>query len=351
MADGGSDGGVMEAECHNNIGRTAARGGQEGPAVRMEGGLQEVWLNFPPHPLQVQEPQTDRQLIETSPVLQKLTGFEDSIGILFTHVRLLARAFTLRTVGFNHLTLGHNQRMEFLGDSIMQLVATEYLFIHFPDHHEGHLTLLRSSLVNNRTQAKVAEELGMQEFAITNDKTKRPAALRTKTLADLLESFIAALYIDKDLEYVHTFMNVCFFPRLKEFILNQDWNDPKSQLQQCCLTLRTEGKEPDIPLYKTLQTVGPSHARTYTVAVYFKGERIGCGKGPSIQQAEMGAAMDALEKYNFPQMAHQKRFIERKYRQELKEMRRERERQEKETDEPKDEEEEQEEEEEEEGRK
>ncbi|XP_061095040.1 LOW QUALITY PROTEIN: ribonuclease 3 [Conger conger] len=322
-------------------------------AVYLEGGLEEakqlfgrllfngedmreVWLNYPPHPLQVQEPTTDRQLIETSPVLQKLTDFEDTIGVLFTHVRLLARAFTLRTVGFNHLTLGHNQRMEFLGDSIMQLVATEYLFIHFPDHHEGHLTLLRSSLVNNRTQAKVAEELGMQEFAITNDKTKRPVALRTKTLADLLESFIAALYIDKDLEYVHTFMNVCFFPRLKEFILNQDWNDPKSQLQQCCLTLRTEGKEPDIPLYKTLQTVGPSHARTYTVAVYFKGTRIGCGKGPSIQQAEMGAAMDALQKYNFPQMAHQKRFIERKYRQELREMRRERERQEKESDDAED---------------
>uniref|UniRef100_A0A8C0GXV3 Ribonuclease 3 n=1 Tax=Chelonoidis abingdonii TaxID=106734 RepID=A0A8C0GXV3_CHEAB len=283
--------------------------------------------------LLLQESNTDRQLIETSPVLQKLTEFEEAIGVIFTHVRLLARAFTLRTVGFNHLTLGHNQRMEFLGDSIMQLVATEYLFIHFPDHHEGHLTLLRSSLVNNRTQAKVAEELGMQEFAITNDKTKRPVALRTKTLADLLESFIAALYIDKDLEYVHTFMNVCFFPRLKEFILNQDWNDPKSQLQQCCLTLRTEGKEPDIPLYKTLQTVGPSHARTYTVAVYFKGERIGCGKGPSIQQAEMGAAMDALEKYNFPQMAHQKRFIERKYRQELKEMRWEREHQEREPEE------------------
>ncbi|KAM3840315.1 ribonuclease 3 isoform 2-T2 [Vipera latastei] len=298
--------------------------------------LREVWLNYPLHPLQLQESNTDRQLIETSPVLQKLTEFEDAIGVIFTHVRLLARAFTLRTVGFNHLTLGHNQRMEFLGDSIMQLVATEYLFIHFPDHHEGHLTLLRSSLVNNRTQAKVAEELGMQEFAITNDKTKRPVALRTKTLADLLESFIAALYIDKDLEYVHTFMNVCFFPRLKEFILNQDWNDPKSQLQQCCLTLRTEGKEPDIPLYKTLQTVGPSHARTYTVAVYFKGERIGCGKGPSIQQAEMCAAMDALEKYNFPQMAHQKRFIERKYRQELKEMRWEREHQEKDLDDSED---------------
>uniref|UniRef100_A0AAV2L1V8 RNase III domain-containing protein n=1 Tax=Knipowitschia caucasica TaxID=637954 RepID=A0AAV2L1V8_KNICA len=79
--------------------------------------------------------------------------------------------------------------------------------------------LLRSSLVNNRTQAKVAEELGMQDFAITNDKTKRPVALRTKTLADLLESFIAALYIDKDLEYVHAFMNVCFFPRLKSVLI------------------------------------------------------------------------------------------------------------------------------------
>ncbi|XP_072416431.1 ribonuclease 3 isoform X1 [Chiloscyllium punctatum] len=315
-------------------------------AVYLEGGLEEgkhlfgrllfngsdlrdVWLNYPLHPLQLQESNTDRPLIATSPVLKKLTDFEETIGVNFIHIRLLARAFTLRTVGFNHLTLGHNQRMEFLGDSIMQLVATEYLFIHFPDHHEGHLTLLRSSLVNNRTQAKVAEELGMQDFAITNDKTKRPVALRTKTLADLLESFIAALYIDQDLDYVRTFMNVCFFPRLKEFILNQDWNDPKSQLQQCCLTLRTEGKEPDIPLYKILQTVGPSHARTYTVAVYFKGERIGCGTGPSIQQAEMGAAMDALEKYNFPQMAHQKRFIERKYRQELREMRREREQQEK----------------------
>ncbi|XP_070603222.1 ribonuclease 3 isoform X3 [Erythrolamprus reginae] len=307
-------------------------------AVYLEGSLEEAKQLFGRLLFndKLQESNTDRQLIETSPVLQKLTEFEDAIGVIFTHVRLLARAFTLRTVGFNHLTLGHNQRMEFLGDSIMQLVATEYLFIHFPDHHEGHLTLLRSSLVNNRTQAKVAEELGMQEFAITNDKTKRPVALRTKTLADLLESFIAALYIDKDLEYVHTFMNVCFFPRLKEFILNQDWNDPKSQLQQCCLTLRTEGKEPDIPLYKTLQTVGPSHARTYTVAVYFKGERIGCGKGPSIQQAEMCAAMDALEKYNFPQMAHQKRFIERKYRQELKEMRWEREHQDKDLDDSED---------------
>uniref|UniRef100_A0A8C4Q3C2 Ribonuclease 3 n=1 Tax=Eptatretus burgeri TaxID=7764 RepID=A0A8C4Q3C2_EPTBU len=280
--------------------------------------LTNIWLDYPPHPLQSQEPNSDRHLVNTSPVLRKLTNFEESIGVDFSHVRLLARAFTLRTVGYNHLTLGHNQRMEFLGDSIMQMVTTEYLFHHFPDHHEGHLTLLRSSLVNNRTQAKVAQELGLPDYAVNKDKGQRP--VRTKVLADLLESFIAALYIDKGMEHVRTFMNVCFFPRLKEFILNQDWNDPKSQLQQCCLTLRTEGKEPDIPVYKILQTQGPSHARLYTAAVYFKGERLGCGSGQSIQQAEMKAAVDALEKHNFPQMIHQKRFIERKYRHELREM-------------------------------
>uniref|UniRef100_A0A671QJ08 Ribonuclease 3-like n=1 Tax=Sinocyclocheilus anshuiensis TaxID=1608454 RepID=A0A671QJ08_9TELE len=231
-------------------------------AVYLEGGLEEakqlfgrllfnseelrdVWLNYPPHPLQVQEPLTDRQLIESSPVLQKLTNFEDAIGVLFTHARLLARAFTLRTVGFNHLTLGHNQRMEFLGDSIMQLVATEYLFIHFPDHHEGHLTVSISLICSSF------------HFLFFN------------SLTSLM---------------MHSFVLFSFISTVMLFIL----------------------------FYRTLQTVGPSHARTYTVAVYFKGERIG---------------------YNFPQMAHQKRFIERKYRQELKEMRRERERQERDSDE------------------
>lgn len=74
-------------------------------------------------------------------------------GIEFTHIRLLARAFTDRSLGFSNLTLGSNQRMEFLGDTVLQLISSDYLYRHFPDHHEGHLSLLRSSLVNNRTQA------------------------------------------------------------------------------------------------------------------------------------------------------------------------------------------------------
>ncbi|XP_066294267.1 ribonuclease 3-like isoform X1 [Branchiostoma lanceolatum] len=277
--------------------------------------LQDIWLNHPTHPLQQQEPEGDRHLIESSPVLKRLTEFESRCGMEFKHVRLLARAFTHRTVGFNNLTLGHNQRLEFLGDSVMQMVSSEYLYKHFPDHHEGHLSLLRSSLVNNRTQALVSQDLGMEEYIISSDKARQgKLSLRQKTLADLMEAFMGALYVDQGLEYVCVFMNVCFFPRLREFIMNQEWNDPKSQLQQCCLTLRTEGKEPDIPFYKILDKAGPSHARKYTVAVYFKGERIGTGVGSSIQQAEMAAARDALKNYKFPQLAHQRRFMDKKYK-------------------------------------
>lgn len=84
--------------------------------------------------------------------LQKLAEFEDSVGVEFTHIRLLARAFTDRSLGLSVLTLGSNQRLEFLGDTVLQLITSNYLYRHFPEHHEGHLSLLRSSIVNNRTQ-------------------------------------------------------------------------------------------------------------------------------------------------------------------------------------------------------
>lgn len=110
------------------------------------------------------------------------------------------------------------------------------------------LQLLRSSLVNNKTQAVVCDDLGMTQYALYGNPK---AELKTKDRADLLEAFLGALYVDKGLEYCRVFCDVCFFPRLQDFIMNQDWNDPKSKLQQCCLTLRTmDGGEPDIPVYK-----------------------------------------------------------------------------------------------------
>lgn len=276
--------------------------------------LLDIWVNYPKHPLQLQEPEGDRKWIKKLPLLQKLTKFEDSIGIKFNHIRLLAKSFTDRSVGFTNLTLGSNQRLEFLGDTVLQLIASDYLYKYFPEHHEGHLSLLRSSLVNNRTQSVVCDDLGMVDYALyANPK----ADLKTKDRADLLEAFLGALYIDKGLEHCRTFCNVCFFPRLHDFILKQDWNDPKSKLQQCCLTLRSvDGGEPDIPIYKVIECMGPTNGRRYTVAVYFKGVRLSQANGYSIQRAEMNAALSALEvsKDLFPQLDHQRRAISRSLR-------------------------------------
>ncbi|XP_071948338.1 ribonuclease 3-like [Antedon mediterranea] len=272
--------------------------------------LRDIWNGCPRHPLQIECADGDCHMIESYPVLQKLNQSEDSTGIYFKNIRLLAQAFTQRTVGYNNLNKGHNQRMEFLGDSVLQIITSCYLYRHFPDHHEGHLSLLRSSLVNNRTQATVARELGLDNYIIDVDtRSKKPGPQPTKTIADLLEAFLGALYVDRGLEFVQVFCDVCFFPRLSEFIRSQDWNDSKSQLQQCCLTLRQENKEPELPTYKVIQQTGPTNTRQYTVAVYFRNKRIGTGTASNVQDAQMAAAKNALETYDFPQLQHQKHLL------------------------------------------
>ncbi|XP_053608817.1 ribonuclease 3 [Plodia interpunctella] len=280
-----------------------------------EPDLLEVWTKERQHPLQEQEPLGDRKYIKDFDFLRRLTEFEESIGVQFKHIRLLARAFTDRSVGFTHLTLGSNQRLEFLGDTVLQLVVSDRLYRHFPDHHEGHLSLLRSSLVNNRTQAMVCDDLNMSAYAIYNNPKAKPTTKKHK--ADLLEAFLGALFIDKNLEYCQAFCNACLFPRLQQFIMNQDWNDPKSKLQQCCLTLRSmEGGEPDIPLYKVIKCLGPTNTRVYEVGVYFRGSRLAAARGHSIQEAEMNAAEEALKCAHelFPQLDHQKRVIAKSMR-------------------------------------
>lgn len=220
--------------------------------------LYDTWTNYPRHPLQAQEPKGDRHwILSHGGVLKKLTEFEELIGLEFTHIRLLARAFTDRSLGYNHLSRlaqktlpeayeryisrkcicicwnifrGSNQRLEFLGDTVLQLISSEYLYRHFPDHHEGHLSvsevkssstwfghdissqfqLLRSSLVNNRTQSLVCDDLGMTNYAMRGDPKLE---LKTKDRADLLEAFLGALYIDKGLSYCVVFCSVCFIPR------------------------------------------------------------------------------------------------------------------------------------------
>ncbi|CAH8523802.1 unnamed protein product [Schistosoma margrebowiei] len=344
--------------------------------------IHRVWVQIPLHPLQSQCPEGDRSWATKVPMLKKLCTLEDTLGITFKHLRVLARAMTIRKTGFNFYTLGDNQRLEFLGDSLLKYVSTDYLFRHFPRHHEGHLSLLKNSLVNKYTQASVCSELGLENYVIrrednsmhkydckinnnnnTNNnnisKHSNPSwntnyissqnsnILKSKQnkkggqkqvinsdgnkngncnntqnqnvkyRADLLEAFIGALFVDKDLTWVERFCQICFWPRLVEFILKQEWNDAKSKLQQCCLTFRSLNEDPEIAHYKVLEHSGPTNQRVYRVGVYFRGQRLATGEGRSVQQAQMEAAKKALELHQdtFRQLDFQRSVISKRYKQ------------------------------------
>ena len=128
----------------------------------------------------MQEPRGDRHWIETYPILQKMADYEKQTGIEFTHIRLLARSMSDRSLSLSNLTMGSNQRMEFLGDTVLQLVTSDYLYKHFPEHHEGHLSLLRSSIVNNRTQVNFDfTEKKLEFITVMGQKIKKSPGQKT----------------------------------------------------------------------------------------------------------------------------------------------------------------------------
>ncbi|KAF6037207.1 drosha [Bugula neritina] len=200
------------------------------------------WDKLPPHPLQELYPSGDRKLIEGTPGLKRCTEFEELTGLRFNHISLLARALTHSSSGYTDFAQGNNQTLEFLGDSVLQLVVSDYLYKKYPNHHEGHLTLLRSSLVNNETQAEIFKDIGIAKFIYRKLTTE----IQTKERADYVEALLGALFVDQGLLSCKAFCKALFFPRLK-------------------------------------------------VAVYFKDQRIGVGEEKSIQKAQFEAAKNALD--------------------------------------------------------
>ncbi|RCN31291.1 hypothetical protein ANCCAN_22932, partial [Ancylostoma caninum] len=266
------------------------------PTVRSQ------WLNVPEHPLKIEQPDGDRMLIESTDELTELTDLENTLGFKFQNIRLLAKALTRRNVPYNTLTCGNNQRLEWLGDAVLQLIISDYLYHHFPNHHEGHLSLLRTCLVCNETQSQICEDLGLHYFIIEPPGgSSRTPELSLKDKADLVEALIGAIFVDRGWDYCRVFIYICFLPRLKHFIESKKWNDSKSQLQQCCLALRdvdaSDSSVPDMPEYRTIGIEGSTNARHYRVAVYFRNMRLAVGEACTVHLAQMDAAKRALEEY------------------------------------------------------
>uniref|UniRef100_A0A1I7U6F2 Ribonuclease 3 n=1 Tax=Caenorhabditis tropicalis TaxID=1561998 RepID=A0A1I7U6F2_9PELO len=252
-----------------------------------------VWDHHNEHELKREDPLGDRELSMITPALAAFHPLEKSLGVQFNNIRLLAKAFTRRNVPNNDLTKGHNQRLEWLGDSVLQLLISDYLYRRFPNHHEGHMSLLRTSLVSNQTQSYVCDDLGFAAYVIK--PPHRVPELKVKDKADLVEAFIGALYVDSGIEHCRAFVRMVFCPRLKHFIESEQWNDAKSHLQQWCLAMRKSRNEaPTMPEYRVLGIEGPTNNRIFKIAVYFRGQRLATATGSNVHKAELKVAEIAL---------------------------------------------------------
>ena len=220
---------------------------------------------------------------------------ENKIGVFFKNENILKEALTHRSYLNENPSwkLPHNERLEFLGDAVLELVSTEYLWRVRPKFEEGLLTLLRAALVNTKMLSKIAEEeIGLQKYLLVSKGESQMSGRAMETiLADAFEALTGAIYVDQGFEAAKEFVSRFVLSRLEEIEKGQLYKDPKSLLQEI-----SQADFKVTPEYRILSESGPDHARIFTVGVYFGNELKGEGSGASKQEAETDAAKKALEK-------------------------------------------------------
>lgn len=222
-----------------------------------------------------------------------LSNFEKKTGIVFKNTDLLRQAFVHRSYLNENkwYALGHNERLEFLGDAVLELVVTDYLYDKFPDKTEGDLTSYRSALVNANTCAEVANVLGVNDYLLlSKGESKDIGRARTFILANTLEAIIGSIYVDQGYEVAKKFISDHILKKINDIIKDKTWIDAKSLFQE-----KAQEEEGITPLYKTMKESGPDHDKHFTVGVYLNKELVGTGEGKSKQDAEQDAAKKALE--------------------------------------------------------
>jgi ribonuclease III len=220
--------------------------------------------------------------------------FEEQAGVEFKDKSLLKQAFTHRSyINENRASgLEHNERLEFLGDAVLELVITDYLYGRLKDSSEGQMTALRSALVNSDTCARVAQSMGANDFLLlSKGESKDTGRARQYILANTLEAIIGAIYMDQGYEAAKDFILKQIAPVMEEIIAGGTWIDAKSLFQE-----RAQEYKGLTPIYKTIKETGPDHDKHFTVRVSVGDEVMGEGEGKSKQDAEQVAAQNALEK-------------------------------------------------------
>lgn len=220
--------------------------------------------------------------------------FEKDMGFSFKDKSLLKQAFTHRSYINENKGIGfsHNERLEFLGDAVLELVMTEFLFKEFPDKQEGELTSYRAALVNTVTISKIASDIGMNEYLLlSKGEFKDIGRARQVILANTFEAMIGAIYIDSGYDEAKNFISKNLSNKITTIIEKSLWKDPKSLLQE-----KAQEFMSITPNYKTLSESGPDHNKLFTVGLYLGDDVVSEGKGHSKQEAQEDAARIALKK-------------------------------------------------------
>jgi ribonuclease III len=223
-----------------------------------------------------------------------LAEFKQLNNVTFDNDALLEQAFIHRSFINENPRSGfqHNERLEFLGDAVLELVVTEYLYATYPHHSEGDLTAYRSALVNAVTLGKVAEHLYINDvLKLSKGEAKDISRARSSILADAYEAFIGALYLDQGYDAVKAFISRTVLIKTEDIVKQGLYKDAKSFVQEKAQELYNT-----TPFYKVLGEEGPDHDKRFRAGIYFGEELISEGEGKSKQEAETMAARNALLK-------------------------------------------------------
>ncbi|MBU4536771.1 ribonuclease III [Patescibacteria group bacterium] len=219
--------------------------------------------------------------------------FAEKINIKFNNIKLLQTAFTHRSYLNENKgeDLEHNERFEFLGDAVLELVTTYHLFEKFPNEKEGVLTAYRSAIVNTISLLRVAEELGINDYLLlSKGEAKDEGRARNFIVANVIEAIIGAIYLDQGYDSAAKFIGKYFLSITDDVVKNSLWQDAKSHFQE-----KAQEFEKATPSYETIEEIGPDHAKRFKVGVFIRNKMVAEGEGVSKQEAEQIAAKNALE--------------------------------------------------------
>ena len=225
--------------------------------------------------------------------MNDFSTFEKRLGLNFKNKDLLTQAFVHRSyLNENpNFHLNQNERLEFLGDAVLELVVTEELYKKYPEKAEGDLTNWRAALVNAKMLTSVAEELGFNEFLLlSRGERKELGKARAYILANTFEALIGSIYLDSGYEPAEKFIKKYLIKNLSEIIKTGSYRDSKSYFQE-----KAQDMVGITPVYKVMREWGPDHQKSFTVGVFLANELVAEGEGSSKQEAEEQAAKAGLE--------------------------------------------------------